>query len=109
MKYETTPSFRGDYKRLNKTERRAFRSAVESINEAYAEHRAHGGKGRPQWPKDLRIKPVTDARGGAVFEMTWSFAGPDGRATFEYFAVDDEEGIRWRRIGDHRVVTARNA
>jgi len=36
-------------------------------------------------------------------EMTWSFAGPDGRATFELVEVDGEPAIRWRRIGDHRI------
>jgi hypothetical protein len=35
--------------------------------------------------------------------MTWSFAGPDGRATFESVTVDDELRCRWRRIGDHPV------
>ena len=35
--------------------------------------------------------------------MTWSFSGPDGRATFEYFDVDDELAIRWRRIGGHAI------
>jgi hypothetical protein len=36
-------------------------------------------------------------------EMTWSFASPDGRATFELVTVDGELRCRWRRIGDHDV------
>ena len=35
--------------------------------------------------------------------MTWSFAGPDGRATFEFVIVDGESRVRWRRVGDHNV------
>jgi hypothetical protein len=33
--------------------------------------------------------------------MTWSFAGPDGRATLEFVTVDGELLCRWRRAGDH--------
>jgi hypothetical protein len=48
-----------------------------------------------------------------VFEMTWSFSGPDGRATWEWTEVDvvDDTGersrapaVRWRRIGDHKIL-----
>jgi hypothetical protein len=28
------------------------------------------------------------------WEMTWSFNGPDGRATFEWIAIDGELGLR---------------
>ena len=38
-----------------------------------------------------------------IWEMTWSFAGPDGRATFEFVTRDGEVRILWRRIGDHRI------
>lgn len=38
-----------------------------------------------------------------MWELTWSFAGPDGRATFEFFAVDGETAIRWRRVGRHDI------
>jgi hypothetical protein len=44
--------------------------------------------------------------------MTWSFAGPDGRATWEWTEVEvvDDMGavvrvpaVRWRRIGSHAI------
>ncbi len=35
--------------------------------------------------------------------MTWSFASPDGRATFQLIRVGDDGVCRWRRIGDHGV------
>ena len=36
-------------------------------------------------------------------EMTWSYASPDGRATFEFVTIDGEVRCRWRRIGYHDV------
>jgi len=53
------------------------------------------------WPKSLRVKRVQGLPG--VWETTWSFAGPDGRATFEWVEIDGEPGIRWRRIGGHEI------
>ncbi len=35
--------------------------------------------------------------------MTWSFASPDGRATFELVTIGGELRCRWRRVGDHDV------
>jgi hypothetical protein len=54
-----------------------------------------------RWPKRLRIKLVQGTAG--IYEMTWSFKGPDGRATFEFVNIDGNPGIRWRRIGDHSI------
>jgi hypothetical protein len=36
--------------------------------------------------------------------MTWSFAGPGGRATFEWIAIEGELALRWRRIGGHEIL-----
>ncbi len=51
------------------------------------------------------MKAVVGARG--IFEMTWKFAGPDGRATWEWCTVVAEgrnyPAIRWRRIGIHAI------
>ncbi len=55
------------------------------------------------WPAGLRVKPVQGARG--VWEMTWSLAGPDGRATFEWVQIGGERAIRWRRVGGHAIVS----
>jgi hypothetical protein len=54
------------------------------------------------WPTSLRVKDVEGAPG--IFEMTWSFAGPNGRATFEWTAIERARGVRWRRIGGHRIL-----
>jgi hypothetical protein len=98
LKYQRTDSFKRDYKGLPEGSQDMFKAAVRSINQTYA----IANKQWPiQWPATLRIKP-THASG--VWEMTWSFASPDGRATFEFFEEDGEHGIRWRRVGDHRVL-----
>ncbi len=58
------------------------------------------------WPRSLRVKAIRSASG--IFEMKWSFAGPDGRATWEWAGVVDADGekyptVRWRRIGNHAI------
>jgi hypothetical protein len=53
------------------------------------------------WPKSLRVKDVEGAPG--IWELTWSFAGPDGRATFEWITIDGEQAVRRRRVGGHEI------
>jgi hypothetical protein len=53
------------------------------------------------WPRGLLVREVEGAPG--ILEMTWSFAGPDGRATFEWLIVAGQPIILWRRIGGHRT------
>ena len=102
MKCETTPAFDSDYRRLKPEHRATFRRVVATkfvaACDAYAANPAGG------WPRSLRIKSVQGAPG--VLEMTWSFASPDGRATFELVTVDAELRCRWRRVGDHDVFKA---
>ena len=94
-------SFRADYRRLDERERELFYSAIVAMRDAFLAYRAARTTGIPVWPQRLRIKRVRGAAG--IFELTWSFAGPDGRATFEYVSIDGEIAIRWRRIGGHRI------
>jgi hypothetical protein len=90
-----------DYARLSAEEKTLFQRAVREINRAYV---ARGERPLPRWPHKLRIKHVQDATG--MWEMTWSFAGPDGRATFEVVEIDGEPAIRWRRVGGHDIFQA---
>lgn len=98
MKYRREDRFVADYVRLSVPERAMFSAAVRQMNAAYA---GRGSDKLPHWPASLRIRAVAGATG--VFEMTWSFAGPDGRATFEFITIDGEPAIKWRRIGDHSI------
>lgn len=98
LKYQAASSFLADFGRLSPAERAPFLLAVREINAAYA---ARGGRGLPRRPAKLRIKRVQGATG--VWEMTWSFAGPDGRATFEFVEIDGEPAIRWRRVDGHEI------
>ncbi len=54
--------------------------------------------GNPPWPPRLRVHRLA---GTAIYSVTWSFAGPDGRATFHLESTDDGPVLVWRRIGTH--------
>jgi hypothetical protein len=99
MKFETTPAFDADYRRLKTAHREAFRRVLKGkfilACDAIAADPSAG------WPRSLRVKSVQGAPG--ILEMTWSFASPDGRATFELVTVDGELRCRWRRVGGHEV------
>ena len=65
-----------------------FRLAAEAFNGA--SDRWVEAKGPASWPGDLRVKAVVNVPG--IFEMTWRFTGPDGRATWEWATVMDRDG-----------------
>lgn len=99
MKYQTTPAFDGDVRRLSQEERKLFLDVVRAKFVPAAERRAADPSAA--WPRSLRVKAVKAAPG--ILELTWSFAGPDGRATFEWVTIDGEPAIRWRRVGGHEI------
>lgn len=104
MRFQISASALSDYGKLSAIEAEQFKAAVVEFNSA-ADAFVRTRDPR-EWPRRLRVKSVLSAPG--VFEMTWSFAGPDGRATWEWVAVPDEIGqdqppIRWRRIGGHVI------
>ena len=99
MKYQTTPAFERDYRRLPPQHRAAFRAAVTRFN-ACAEDAARGVA--DPWTRGLRVKAVRGTSG--IWEMTWSMDEPDGRATWEWIEIDGAPAVRWRRIGGHAVL-----
>jgi hypothetical protein len=100
LKFELARSFEGDWRRLSADERALFRAVIrDDFNPACERRRVDPAAA---WPKRLRVKAVEGAAG--IWEMTWNFSGPDGRATFEWVEIDGEPGIRWRRIGGHAVL-----
>jgi hypothetical protein len=102
MKFETTPAFDADYRRLKEQHRDVFRRVLKTKFIPTCDALAAGAAA--VWPRSLRVKAVHGAPG--VLEMTWSFASPDGRATFELVTVEGELRCRWRRVGDHDVFKA---
>jgi len=104
VRFERTEPFKADYQRLSEDERQMYREAAREFNagcDRFVETRDPSS-----WPADLRVKPVVNARG--VFEMTWSFRGPDGRTTWQWTSTIDADGpewpaVRWRRLGSHRI------
>jgi hypothetical protein len=109
VRFEKTPQFDRDWAALKSEHRRQFLDVVPTFSKACDDYaaacaaRTGSAKKVPayRWPARLRVKPMKSAPG--IWEMTWSFASPDGRATFEF--VTDERGmlVRWRRIGDHGI------
>lgn len=104
MRFERTDVFKADYRRLSSADRDLFRAAAREFNQACDDFTV--AKDPSTWPSQLRVKSVANAPG--VFEMTWSFSGPDGRATWEWTTVVDPKGRRhpavlWRRLGDHKI------
>jgi len=96
VKFEVTASSKGDWNRLSESERRLFRNLLPTFNEACNRIAADP---TAKFPASLRVKDVEHAPG--ILEMTWSFSGPAGRATFEWVAIEGSRGVRWRRIGGH--------
>ena len=100
MKFEITEAFRADRRRLSQSDRERLEEVLPAFVDACDRYVADPATA---WPSSLRVKDVEGAPG--VFEMTWSFSGPDGRATFEWIQIDGELAVRWRRIGRHDTLT----
>lgn len=101
MKYVLVDSFKADYRRLTDGEQALFKAALAIFVAACDRYAANPTS---PWPSSLRVKSVERAPG--ILEMTWSFSGPDGRATFEWIQLEGELAARWRRIGSHRIFRA---
>jgi hypothetical protein len=102
MKFERTARFDSDFASLRHEHQQQFRVLVPDFHGACEQYVQSGG--RSAWPKRLRIRRMTSAVG--IWEMTWSFASPDGRATFEFVSREGETRVLWRRIGDHGIYTS---
>ncbi len=98
MKYVVLDSSKADYKRLSQGEQALFKKTLPGFVAACDRHEADPSVA---WPASLRVKAVESAPG--MLEMTWSFSGPDGRATFEWVQIDGQLAVRWRRIGGHAI------
>jgi len=100
MKYRRLPSFLADWTALSPSERdlvkhwlsEVFLPAVTAYERDPVGH---------VWPKALRFERIHDS--GGICAVTWSFSGPDGRATFQIISLGDQPILVWRRIGHHDI------
>jgi hypothetical protein len=104
VRFERTEPFKTDYQRLSEDERDMFRAAARVFNAGC--DRFIETRDLSSWSASLRVKGVVNAPG--VFEMTWNFSGPDGRATWQWTTVITADGVsvpavRWRRLGSHKI------
>ena len=104
MRFERTEPFKNDYQRLSEDEREMFRATARVFNAAC--DRFMETRNPLSWPANFRVKGVVNAPG--IFEMTWSFSGPDGRATWQWTTVVSADGdsvpaVLWRRLGGHKI------
>jgi hypothetical protein len=98
VKFELTASFLADRDRLGADELEIVRQKLPDFVAACDRFAADPSA---RWPASLRVRDVENAPG--IFELTFNFAGPDIRATFEWIEIDGERAVRWRRIGGHRI------
>ncbi|HXL18772.1 MAG TPA: hypothetical protein VN961_14765 [Streptosporangiaceae bacterium] len=94
MKYVRTPGFLIDLRRLKSTA--SYLWAVHETLRPAPDAGAH--KGAVPWLRVLRVHRI-----GANYSMTWSFAGPDGRALFRLAEVAGETVVVWLRVGNHGI------
>lgn len=99
MKHQKLRKFDADWKKLPKEHQTMFRKIIPLFNAACDEYIQ--SRGNYQWPAKLRVASMTNAPG--IWEMTWSFSSPDGRATFEFSISEDGSTLIWRRIGNHSI------
>ncbi|MER5423117.1 hypothetical protein [Streptosporangium roseum] len=99
MKFRTEPSFEREFSRLPREHRHLFLAMLYGHLLPALAAGAH--RGMTPWPKRLRVHKLTNSD---VYSMTWSFASPDGRATFHFEKDDDGEPMLvWGRIGNHSI------
>jgi len=99
MKFERTTRFDSDFVALPVEHQLQFRNSITAFHEGCIRYIETGLVN--SWPRSLRVRPMASAP--RIWEMTWSFSGPDGRATFEFVDRDGAVQILWRRIGNHAI------
>ena len=99
MKFEATSRFDRDFLGFPREHRRAFMSVVQQFHDGCVAFEA--SRQSSAWSPSLRVRRMRSAP--RVWEMTWSSASPDGRATFEFIERDGELLVLWRRIGNHAI------
>jgi hypothetical protein len=101
MRFQWTESFGRDWRGLSKRHKSLFLESFPAFSDACDSW----VNKRTPFPSRFRVDDVKAALG--VLEMTWSFSGPDGRATWQWSSVSiegqDYPAVLWRRIGLHEI------
>jgi hypothetical protein len=99
MRFRVDKSFDRDLSKLPPEHRRLF---LDLLHKEFLPAIAVGSfTGNPPWPAKLRIHRL---QGSRAYSLTWSFTGPDGRATFHLETGSEGQPLLvWRRIGDHSI------
>jgi hypothetical protein len=103
VRYERTDSFKADWSRLPEVTRNLVKDQLRAFSTAADDVAKHNGDKR-RWPAALRVDAIEGARG--VWAVTFSFSGPDIRATFEWDHDENGPRVVWRRIGGHPIYGA---
>jgi hypothetical protein len=97
VKYQTTAGFDLTLAKLPREHRRLFVDTVRGHLIPALAAGAH--RGEAPWPKRLRVHKI-----GETYSLTWSFAGPDGRALFTIGPdTDGQPLLTWLAIGYHDI------
>lgn len=99
MKYKRLPQFDADYARLSAEERKKFKDMLSVFIESCKKYEA--SPNNFHWPARLRFEHLAGTK--RVCAITWSFSGPDGRATFHFETIEDDMYVVWRRVGRHAI------
>lgn len=93
------PKFDRDFKKLKREHQVLFLEAQEKFVIEFEQLLLN--KSFKSVSKKYRVKVLRNT--SEIWEMTWSFSRPDGRATFHLDEIDGEPVIVWRRIGSHEI------
>jgi hypothetical protein len=99
VRFEVADTFRNDWKRIDRNARDLFSKLTKEQFSPACDVWVEDPS--TKWPGSLRVKPLKGHAG--LWEMTWSFSSPDGRATFQFVKREGILVVRWRRIGDHGI------
>lgn len=98
MKFILLDRFKNNLHKLPIEHQQKFKRLMPEFNAACEKYIANPGE---PWPKSLRVSQMSSRSG--IWEMTWSYSGPDGRATFRFIEINGEVGVEWRRVGLHDI------
>lgn len=99
MRQLFNPKFHRDFKKLKREHQLLFLDAQEQFVTEFEQILIQ--KTLKKVSKKYRVRVLKNT--AEIWEMTWSFSRPDGRATFHLQEIEGEPILVWRRIGSHDI------